>query len=99
MAVVDIEMSTTTDDKKADDKKKSKEEESAPAPAPVPPPTPVAIIKTNIALIERAVTTLEPRFTHRVLRNLAGLRKRIDDKVLRDAIKDVYGNGMLYFLL
>ncbi|KAL4061705.1 PCI domain-containing protein [Scleroderma yunnanense] len=52
--------------------------------------TPTAEIKTNISLIERAVTELEPRFTHRVLRTLTALRKRIDNKVLRDAIEENY---------
>jgi 26S proteasome regulatory subunit N3 len=31
------------------------------------PPSTFIEIKNNIALLERAVSTLEPRFTHRVL--------------------------------
>ncbi|KAL0959967.1 hypothetical protein HGRIS_011630 [Hohenbuehelia grisea] len=54
------------------------------------PPPPTQEIKTNILLLERAVATLEPRFTHRVLRSLAALRKRIDNKVLRTAIEEAY---------
>ncbi|KAI6021020.1 PCI domain-containing protein [Pisolithus marmoratus] len=52
--------------------------------------TPTAEIKINIAFIERAVAELEPRFTHRVLRSLTALRKRINDKVLRDSIEENY---------
>ncbi|KAF9806265.1 hypothetical protein IEO21_08754 [Rhodonia placenta] len=55
-------------------------------------PSPVAEIRSNVALIERAVSTLEPRFTHRVLRTLTALRKRLDDAVLRDAIGEIYTN-------
>jgi len=76
----------TKDETKNDDKK----DESK------PPPSPVADIKSNIALIERAVSTLEPRFTHRVLRTFTSLRKRIDDKVLRDAIEEVYMKGEFF---
>ncbi|KAI6144402.1 PCI domain-containing protein [Pisolithus tinctorius] len=52
--------------------------------------TPTAEIKVNIAFVERAVSELEPRFTHRVLRSLTALRKRTNDKVLRDAIEENY---------
>src|ERR1700742_4293831 len=69
-------------------KEEKKEEESKPTP-----PTPVQEIKSNIALLERAVSTLEPRFTHRVLRTLAALRKRIDSVVLRAAVHEVYKKG------
>ncbi|KAI0676468.1 diphenol oxidase-A2 [Trametes maxima] len=54
--------------------------------------TPVAEIKANVTLIERAVATLEPRFTHRVLRSLTHLRKRLEDKVLGDSINEIYAN-------
>ncbi len=57
------------------------------------PPSPVSEIKSNVALIERAVATLEPRFTHRVLRSLTTLRKKLDNKVLRDAIEDIFPSG------
>ena len=81
--MADVEM------KVADDtKEKKKEEEKKPIP-----PTPVAEIKANVVLIDRAVSTLEPRFTHRVLRSLAHLRKKLDFKVLRDAISQVYATG------
>jgi 26S proteasome regulatory subunit N3 len=41
-----------------------KSEDAKPAP-----PSPVSEIQSNIALIERAVSTSETRFTHRVLRS------------------------------
>jgi 26S proteasome regulatory subunit N3 len=62
-------------------------------PKPVPPPSPAAEIKGNLALIERGVSTLEPRFTNRVLRSLTALRKRLTDAILREAITDVYAKG------
>jgi 26S proteasome regulatory subunit N3 len=55
----DVEMKPTEDkllDKKTEEDRK-----------PSPPSTFIEI-KNNIALLERAVSTLEPRFTHRVLR-------------------------------
>lgn len=60
---------------------------------PAPPPTPFAEIKNNAALIERAVSTLEPRFTHRVLRSLTQLRKRLDANVLKEATTALYPKG------
>ncbi|KAK7471039.1 26S proteasome non-ATPase regulatory subunit [Stygiomarasmius scandens] len=71
-------------DKKPDEEDKDKEEPKK------EPPTPLAEIKTNVVHIERAVSTIEPRFTHRVLRTLSALRKRIDDGVLRGAVEDVF---------
>lgn len=63
--------------------------------AETPPLSPVAEMKSNVALIERAVSTLEPRFTIRVLRSLTALRKRLDDKALCDAVSEVYSQGAL----
>lgn len=89
----DVEMKAA--DKAKGDKKDEKKEDAKEEEKKVvkPPPTPVAEIKSNVSLIERAVSTLEPRFTHRVLRTLTALRKRIDDKVLRDAIEELYPKG------
>lgn len=84
----DVEMKPA--DSKSKDEKKDEEKKEEPKL----PPSPVAEIKSNIALIDRAVSTLEPRFTHRVLRTLTALRKRIDDKVLRDVIGELYPKGM-----
>ncbi|KAG1876208.1 PCI domain-containing protein [Suillus subluteus] len=80
-------MVKTTD--KKEDLKDEKKDEKKPEPKPEPP-TPTQEIKANIALIDRAINDLETRFTHRVLRSLTALRKRINDKVLRDAIEENY---------
>lgn len=52
---------------------------AAPAPAPAPPADPVAVLTTNIqhnlALLNQAVTLLEPRLTARALRSLTPIRK------------------------
>ncbi|KAJ8517915.1 hypothetical protein ONZ45_g4942 [Pleurotus djamor] len=85
--MADVEMKPEAESK---DTKKVDEEAKEETPKPKPPPTPVQEIKTNVTLIERAVSTLEPRFTHRVLRSLTALRKRIDEKTLRTAIGEVY---------
>lgn len=85
MADVEMKPADTTQDK-PEDKKDVKE--------PTPPPTPAAEIKANIALIEKAVWSLEPRFTHRVLRSFTALKKKLDDAVLRGAIQDAYSTGM-----
>ncbi|RDB29918.1 putative 26S proteasome regulatory subunit rpn3 [Hypsizygus marmoreus] len=85
--MADVEMKPADSKPKDDSKKDEKKTEPESKPSP---PSPVAEIKSNIALIERAVATLEPRFTHRVLRTLAGLRKRTDATVLRTAIEEVY---------
>ena len=86
--MADVEMKPADTKDKKDEKTEKKEEAK-----PVPPPTPQQEIKANLALIDRAVSTMEPRFTHRVLRTLTALRKRIDDSVLRDAIQDAYPSG------
>ncbi|CAE6411024.1 unnamed protein product [Rhizoctonia solani] len=62
--------------------------ESPPAPIPVG-----AEIKTNLALLDRAVSTVEPRFTIRVLRNLTGLRKKLNADHLREAVSLNYPKG------
>jgi 26S proteasome regulatory subunit N3 len=83
----DVEMVKATD--KKEDKKDEKKDEKKLDPKPEPL-TPTQEIKANIALIDRAINDLETRFTHRVLRSLTALRKRINDKVLRDAIDENY---------
>ncbi|KAG6867167.1 hypothetical protein C0993_006091 [Termitomyces sp. T159_Od127] len=85
--MADIEMKAVDTKAKDDTKKDEKGKEELVKHVPL---TPVAEIKANIVLIERAVSTLEPRFTHRVLRTLTALRKRIDATVLRAAIEQVY---------
>ena len=86
--MADVEM------KPADTTQAKPEDKDAKEPAP--PPTPAAEIKSNIALIEKAVWSLEPRFTHRVLRSFTALRKKLDDAVLREAIQEVYPAGIRY---
>lgn len=81
----DVEMKPADSKTKKDEEKKEE---------PKVPPSPVIEIKSNIALIDRAVSTLEPRFTHRVLRTLTALRKRIDSEVLRNAIDELYLKGI-----
>lgn len=79
--MADVEM------KPLEEKKEEEKEEE------VPPPSPVAEIKSNAGLIERAVSTLEPRFTHRVLRTLTSLRKKLDDRVIYEAVSEIYPAG------
>lgn len=85
IAMADVEM------KKQDEKKEDEKKEDVKTPPP--PPTPLAEIKSNVALIDKAVSTLEPRFTHRVLRSLTTLRKRTDPTVLRNAVEEIYPKG------
>ncbi|KAI0044948.1 diphenol oxidase-A2 [Auriscalpium vulgare] len=79
--MADVEMKPA--DEKVEEKQEGKE-------VPTSPPSPVAEIKSNITLIDRAVSTLEPRFTHRVLRTLTALRKRLNEQILRESISEVY---------
>lgn len=90
--MADVEMKPVDDKPKEEKEEEKPKDEDAKETKPVPP-TPVAEIKANVALIDRAVATLEPRFTHRVLRTLTSLRKRLDDKVLRDAVTELYPDG------
>ncbi|KAJ4490181.1 PCI domain-containing protein [Lentinula aciculospora] len=80
------EMKSEKEDKKDEKKQEIKEEEEVKKE----PPTPLAEIKGNFVLIDRAVSTLEPRFTHRVLRTLTTLVKKIDVAIIRNAIEEVY---------
>ena len=63
------------------------------------PVRPVAEIKANAQLIERAVSTLEPRFTHRVLRSLTTLRRKINASILKDALEIIYPKGAPWCVL
>ena len=85
----DVEMKPS-EAKPAEEKPKTEEK-----PAPPAPISPVVEIKNNVALIDRGVSTLEPRFTHRVLRTLTALRKRLDDAVLRNAVEAIYAHGAI----
>ncbi|KAG8908880.1 26S proteasome non-ATPase regulatory subunit, partial [Tulasnella sp. 417] len=59
---------------------------STTTPAPKPAPTPAEEVRANLQLIERAVSTLEPRYTARVLRSLTTLRKKLDAKTLAEVV-------------
>src|SRR5258708_16889807 len=61
--------------------------------------TPVAEIRANGQLIERAVSTLEPRFTHRVLRSLTTLRRKLNADILKDAFEAIYPKGVLRHII
>ncbi len=86
--MADVEMKRA-EDKNAEVKKEEKKEEEQ-KPIPI---SPEAEIRSNAALIDRAVSTLEPRFSHRVLRTLTALRKRIDASILWTAIEGIYCKG------
>lgn len=83
-------------EKKSSNNKAAQSTEATEETKSLPPLNPVVEIKSNLAFIDRAVTTLEPRFIHRVLRTLTSLRKRIDDNVLRTVIEEVYPKGHLH---
>ncbi|KAF9236654.1 PCI domain-containing protein [Melanogaster broomeanus] len=72
------DVNTTTKDKKPEEKD-AKGASEAKEEKPIPQHLPW-----------RSIADLEPRFTHRVLRSLTALRKRLDDKILRDAIEENY---------
>jgi len=88
MASKDVEMkaSDSTNNKKSEDSEEKKEET-------ITPLTPVEEIIANISLIERAVQTIEPRFTNRVLRSLTAQRRKLNGKVLKDAVEQAYPKG------
>nr|ASF90209.1 hypothetical protein SPAR04377 [Bartheletia paradoxa] len=66
-------------------------EATAPPATPVDPAvTVIADVKHNLVLLERAVSTVEPRFTARVLRTITSLRKRVDGEILSKAVEESY---------
>jgi 26S proteasome regulatory subunit N3 len=52
-------------------------------------------IKNNFAFLERAVDTIESRFTTRVLRTTTSIRKRLTPYILSQVINEYYGDGRL----
>jgi 26S proteasome regulatory subunit N3 len=50
-------------------------------------------IKRNFVLLERAVETIESRFTTRVLRTLPSIRRRLTSDILAQVISDYYGTS------
>jgi 26S proteasome regulatory subunit N3 len=81
---------TKPNDKPVDDKSAEKKE----AAPPKPPVSPASEIKANLVLIHRGVTSLEPRFTNRVLRGLTTLRNKLTNTILRDVVSEVYAKGV-----
>src|SRR5271154_4132298 len=49
----------------------------------------ILVIKQNLQLLEKAVNTLDPRFTYRVLK-MSNLRKRLSAEVLVQVVREVY---------
>ena len=47
-------------------------------------------IKLNLALLDRAVHAIEPRYSARVLRTLTTLRRRLDKESLSEVIETCY---------
>lgn len=88
MSLEDVEMKGSEEEKKQEQTGENEGSEEI-----TPEQTPAAEIVTNLSLIDRAVSTLEPRFTHRVLRPLTSLRKKLNGKVLTDAIELAYPAG------
>jgi len=83
--MADVDMKPVEDKQEDTTGEKKKE-----APIPL---TPLAEIQVNVALIDKAVSTLEPRFTHRVLKTFSSLKKRVDETILANAISEVYPKG------
>src|SRR5271170_4174701 len=52
-------------------------------------PVNVLVIQQNLQLLERAVSTSDPRFTYRVLKT-SNLRKRLSPQVLVQAVRQFY---------
>lgn len=76
-------------EKEAEKKKETEKKQTLSLPLP-----PVTEISSNLAFIKPAASTLEHRFTRRVLRSLTSLRKKLDAKVLWDAVNHAYSAGM-----
>ncbi|KAJ8658422.1 hypothetical protein O0I10_005774 [Lichtheimia ornata] len=51
----------------------------------------IAELKRNFTLLERAVETIESRFTTRVLRTLPSIRRRLTSSILSQVISEYYG--------
>lgn len=86
----DVPMEKPANEKKQETKVEEKVKDTKPEEAKKEPPSVPVEIRANSALIDRAVSTLEPRYTLRVLRTLAALRKRLNTKALADAVDAVY---------
>ncbi|RUS22332.1 proteasome regulatory subunit C-terminal-domain-containing protein [Endogone sp. FLAS-F59071] len=64
----------------------------------------LADLKQNFALLQRAVETIESRYTTRVLRTTASVRRRLNPEVLAQAVRDNFPkddarkNSLLHYL-
>lgn len=85
----DIEMKAADDkEKKVEAKKDDKKEDKVEVQ-----PKPMTVkeeIKLNLALLDRAVHAIEPRYSARVLRTLTTLRRRLDKESLSEVIETCY---------
>lgn len=95
----DVEMKPAEKEEKKEDEKDKGKEKKEEEEVKKEPLTPLAEIKGNFVLIDRAVSTLEPRFTHRVLRTLTTLVKKLDDTILRDAIDQGFPKGSFFAVI
>jgi len=88
----DIEMKNADEHQSKTEEKK---EDTTPSPLTSTPTfivrtsLTILVIKQNLQLLDRAVNTLDPRFTYRVLK-MSNLRKRLSAEVLVQAIREVY---------
>jgi 26S proteasome regulatory subunit N3 len=89
MANKDVETKPLTLDMDVD-KVKEKDKETP----PVVKLSPTQEIKANIALIQRGVSSMEPRFSHRVLRTLTGLRKTLTAEIISQAVDENLVKGV-----
>jgi 26S proteasome regulatory subunit N3 len=55
--------------------------------------SPSTDIKNNFNFLERAVESIESRFTTRVLRTTTSIRKRLTPHILTQVINDYFGEG------
>jgi 26S proteasome regulatory subunit N3 len=85
MASKDVEMKPLTLDT---DIEKNKEQDKDKETPPVVKLSPTQEIKANIGLIQRGVSSMEPRFSHRVLRTLTTLRKVLTAEIISQAVDE-----------
>ena len=94
----DVEMKNVAEDVKEEKTEEAKEEakeDSAASPLTSIilffhyQPVNALVIQQNLQLLERAVSTLDPRFTYRVLK-MSNLRKLLSAQVLVQAVRQFY---------
>jgi len=85
MASKDVEMKPLTLDTDVEKVKEQDKEKETPLVVKL---SPTQEIKANIALIQRGVSSMEPRFSHRVLRTLTSLRKMLTADIISQAVDE-----------